>query len=68
VLHVDSDFIHDSLVDVDNEGEEITINLLNDTNMDEEYEVDYISSGSESDIDNDNDFDDTYTTSVIDAL
>ena len=68
MLHVDSDFIHDSLVDVDNEGEEITINLLNDTNMDEEYEVDYISSGSESDIDNDNDFDDTYTTSVIDAL
>ena len=66
VLHVDSNFIHYSFVDVDGEGEEITINLLNETNIDEEYEGKYISSESVGDIDSD--FDDTDTSSVIDAL
>lgn len=43
ILHDDSDFIHDSLVDVDGEGKEIDTNLLNQTKIDKEYE-EYISS------------------------
>jgi len=64
VLHVDPDFIYDSLAHVDSEGEEIDMQLLNQTNMDEEYEDEYIS--SEGDMDSD--FDETYTSSIIHAL
>jgi len=63
VLHVDSDFIHDSLVDVDG-GEGVDIKLLNETNIDEQYEEEYIS--SEDNIDSD--FSDTNTFSIIYAL
>ena len=68
MLHVESDFIHDSLDDVDGEGKEITINLLNEINIDEEYEREYISSESEGEGDINSDFDDTNTSLVIDAL
>ena len=64
MLHVDSDFIYDSLAHVDSKGEEIDMQLLNKTNMDEEYEDEYIS--SEGDMDSD--FDETDTSSVIHAL
>ena len=62
VLHVDSDFIKDSLAHVSGRGEEIDIHLLNDTNIEEESEEEYIS--SEGDINSD----ETNTSSVIHAL
>jgi len=64
VLHVNPDFIYDSLAHVDGEGEEIDMQLLNQTNMDEEYEDEYISSEGVMD----SDFDETDTSSVIHAL
>ncbi|XP_068488493.1 uncharacterized protein [Phaseolus vulgaris] len=59
VLHVDPEFIHDSLDDVDGGGEEVDIQLLNETNIDEQYEEEYIS--SEDNIESD--FSDTDTSS-----
>ena len=64
MLHVDPDFIYDSLAHVDSKREEIDMQLLNQTNMGEEYEDEYNS--SEGDIDSD--FDETDTSSVIHAL
>jgi len=63
VLHVDPNFIHDSLADVDG-GKEVDLQLLNETNIDEQYEDEYIS--SEDNIDSD--LSDTDTSSVINAL
>jgi len=62
MLHVDLDFIQDSLAHVSDGGEEIDIHLLNDTNIEEESEEEYIS--SEGDIDSD----DTNTSLIIHAL
>jgi len=63
MIHLDPDFIHDSLVDVD-EREEVDIQLLNEKNIDEQYKEEYIS--SEDNINSD--FSDTDTSSVIHAL
>jgi len=51
---------------VDGGSKEKAINLLNQTNLDEEYEGEYISSESEDDIDSD--FDDIDTSLVTDVL
>ena len=45
-------------------GEEIDMQLLNETNIDEQYEEEYIS--TEDNIDSD--FSDTHTSSIIHAL
>ena len=68
MLPIDPEFIHDFLVDVDRggggEGEEVDLQLLNETNIDEQYEEEYIS--SEDNIESD--FSDTDTSSIIHAL
>ncbi|KAK7401179.1 hypothetical protein VNO78_12500 [Psophocarpus tetragonolobus] len=54
LLEVDTDVINNSLVDVDEGGEEVDVQLLDQLDLDKPYEGEYISES-----DKESDFDDT---------